>query len=207
MRLTSSLLFAAFCVVPAFSATINFSTFTGNRYDPVSSFTQNGFTAAATAGSWYYETIRGNGAPEIVSQNGTGATLTVTGAGNFFFNSIDIGNNSLAYTITGFLGIVQQFTFSGTTAAGFFPDSFTSDPAIGGATYTTVNNSWATTAINSLTITGTSYGAFNTGIDNIVLTDAAAPEPATLVLVGGALVALAGLRRRFTGRLLTSRAK
>jgi hypothetical protein len=113
--------------------------------------------------------------------------ITRNGGGSFNFASVDLAanNGNVNFTLTGFLGGIQQYVFNG-VEPGRPPGPFGFD---------TIINPDAAVAIDdarvALNILGTSGN-----VDNIVVNAVAAPEPASILLVGSALIGIGVWRRR-----------
>ena len=154
---------------------------------PFSSYTEAGFTVTTQAGPWVGFLDYGNPAPHIqfVSQDLMTGTVQITDGGSpFTFGSVDLYSSisTIPYTINGFLGATQVFSLGGTV-----PNTF--------GNFATVANPYSNVVIDSLTITLTNpgFGGNPMGLDNIVVTAAAAvPEPGTLALFLAGLLPLAG---------------
>jgi hypothetical protein len=174
----------------ALGSTIDFATLTGANSDPVATYTENGFIVSSTAGSWFKAFLYGNSTPDIflgpVGAPLPGSITIGDGGSLFTFSSIDFSSNNAGsgYTITGFKGGVQQFVESGTEA-------------ISGSVFTTLASSSAL-SVDSLVISLTpGVGTTSFNVDNIVVSTASTPEPATLGLLGlGGLTAAFFVRER-----------
>ncbi|RZI85743.1 MAG: PEP-CTERM sorting domain-containing protein [Rubrivivax sp.] len=169
----------------ASAAVITFDGLTGATADPLSAYTEDGFTVTPTLGAWKEAHVFGNPLPSIyVSALGPDTpfgNLSVTAGGSLFtFNSLDLQafNSAVGYEIRGSRGGTVLFSSANGQAAS--PD-FKTLTAGGGL------------AIDTLTfdISG-GPGSFN--VDNINLT--AVPEPSAYLLLFSGLSALGLMRRR-----------
>jgi hypothetical protein len=163
---------------------------------PLSTYTEAGFTASVLSGSWASSGAApfGSGSPapfiQFLSQPNqetTGAIQVTSGGSPFTFGSVDLYSSvtPIPYAITGSLNSTQVFSLQGT-----IPNTF--------GNFAIVANPQANALIDKLTITLTNpevgFGIINPmGLDNIVVTPAAVPEPGTLALFSSTtLLLLAG---------------
>jgi hypothetical protein len=158
------------------AATIDFNTLPGSNGDVFSTYTENGFTIASTAGFWEVGKNFGNPVPDVFCQGCGPGTLEVTG-GLFSFSSVDLGNpfisaaDPLPYTIMGFLSGIQVLTQTGSLL-------------INPVTFMTVNSVNTSQVLDSLFISiDTSGVPWDGNIDNVVLTSSTVPEPTSLILL------------------------
>jgi PEP-CTERM motif len=190
--------------LPALANTITFETASLGLGGIASPITENGFTYSTLSGSLFVTPFGNPGHDAEGLQSAGGGVLKIVSAtgGNFNFNTLDFaafassGIGSQTLTVQGFLGAssvgMDQYTLTNTKIF---------DPKYG---------NWTTEAasilggkeISELRITlSASLGSIsNENIDNVVLTPALAqvPEPASLALLGVAVVgaSCARLRRR-----------
>jgi hypothetical protein len=163
---------------------------------PISSWTQ-GFTGSNGAGTINVATSAtgpggaeldldvGDPAPGIGATKGT-TTLTVTNTGDylFTFQSIDLGannDNDMKYTITGFDGATQEFSYSGNACITGCGPGYTW-VGIDDALY---DNDLLTELVITVNAGTVAYE------DNIDVDAVASPEPGSLVLLGTGLLGLA----------------
>ncbi len=164
-----------------------------NGNPSVTSYTENGFTFAATAGS--FSGTSGNGAPppSVYTPTDSG-TASVTNGGLFTFNSVALGNGAFSgtanFTISGFLDNALLYSFSQAVS----PTQFNN--------YSNTGNT--NTAINRLQFVVTGDG----NIDNIAVAAvapavAAVPEPAMwgMMTLGMGAVGYALRRRKVAARV------
>ena len=153
---------------PPESGTITFGGLTAaaNR-SPVTTYTELGFTVAATSGNWMAVTSYGKPAPfiEFEVPGGTtvvGAIQISAGGAKFGFNSVDLYSSTtkIPYTITGLRNSATIFTVTDTV-----PNTF--------GNFKTVINPQAADSIDTLNISLTNPAApcctNPVGIDNIVV--------------------------------------
>jgi hypothetical protein len=177
----------------ASATTITFSGLAGANGTPVATYTEGGFTVTATLGQFFQGQAFGNPIPSLFAgpiQGGPvndALDVTRNGGGSFNFASVDLAanNGNVNFTLTGFLGGIRQYVFNG-VEPGRPPGPFGFD---------TIINPDAAVAIDdarvALNILGTSCN-----VDNIVVNAVAEPEPASIQLVGSALIGIGVWRRR-----------
>jgi hypothetical protein len=176
LRLSFSAFVLLASVAGARATVIDFNTLGGNNLDPFISYAENGFTVAATSGTWNVAKVLGNPAPDILARASAGTvTITKTGSGPFNFLDVDLVNGnvsgSINYIIQGFLGVTQQFTESGMV----------------GTTFTTIASVAPSDVIDSLVITESNISS-SANVDNIQVSVAVPAPP-----VGRGLPALLGV--------------
>lgn len=193
MKLVRSAAIAAFALgvtaAPAWATTITFGGLSGANGAVFGPYAESGFNVASTGGSqWCQGQVFGNAIPSLFTgtqvcgspTNVNGLTVDEGGA-TFTLQAFDIAanNGDTLYNVVGMLGGVIQFTASGTEGAnlGFQTVNF-----VGGL-------------IDSLTITFSTRGS-SSNIDNIQLGGQQVPEPASLGLMGAALLGWRVSRRR-----------
>jgi hypothetical protein len=172
------------------AAVIDFNTLGGANQDSFSSFSENGFTVAATSTGWEVGKLYGDPLPAIFCKGCAPGTLDVTG-GAFSFSSFDLGESgglttvAFDYTVTGLLAGNTVFTQSGTSSAS--------------EGFTEVLSSNSSAVLDSLVISVDPSG-FNqdANIDNIVLTPFATtvPEPLTFSIFSAGFLGAVVLKRR-----------
>lgn len=173
----------------ASAAVITFDGLTGTTADPLSAYTEDGFTVTPTLGEWKEAHVFGNPLPSIyVSELGPdtpfGNLQITAGGGLFVFNSLDLQafNSGVGYEIRGSRGGTVLFSLPNSQA-----------PSPGFQTLT----GGGSLVIDTLTfdISG-GPGSFN--VDNINLT--AVPEPSAYLMLLAGLGLLPLLRRKGSGQ-------
>lgn len=170
----------------ASAAIITFDSLTGNNGDVFTSTTESGFDITATAGDWFEAHANGNTVPSIFSRADEGVVeVTRSGGGAFTLASVqfdDAGGQSLPWAIEGLLNGSSVFNASG-SFAGQFQEYV---------------NPFASTLFDTLifTLDGTGTSSYN--IDNINVSAAAVPLPASLGLMLFGVAGLGIARRRKT---------
>jgi hypothetical protein len=111
------------------------------------------------------------------------------GGGSFNFASVDLAanNGDVNFTLTGFLGGMQQYVFNG-VEPGRPPGPFGFD---------TIINPDAAIAVDDVRIALDILGTTG-NVDNIVVGAVTAPEPASILLLGSALICIGVWRTRNT---------
>jgi hypothetical protein len=154
-----------------------------------------GFTVTTTLGQFFQGQVFGNPIPSLFAGPAQGGPVndaldvTRNGGGAFDLASVDLAanNGDVNFTFTGFLGGIQQYVFNG-VEPGRPPGPFGFD---------TITNPDATIAIDDARITLDILGTTGT-MDNIVVNAVATPEPASILLLAGALVGIGFWHRRKT---------
>lgn len=173
----------------ASAAVITFDGLTGATADPLSAYTEDGFTVTPTLGEWKEAHVFGNPLPSIyVSELGPdtpfGNLQITAGGGLFVFNSLDLQafNSGVGYEIRGSRGGTVLFSV---------PNSQAPSPG-----FQTLTGGGSLT-IDTLTfdISG-GPGSFN--VDNINLT--AVPEPSAYLMLLAGLGMLPLVRRKGSGQ-------
>ena len=172
------------------AAVITFDGLPGRTSSPFPSpYDEVGFTVTSTAGNWFQGLRFGNPTPSIFSDSATAAiAVTRIGGGAFTFLQVDLADaNNLDpdgpnYLFEGFLLGNPVFSHAG----GSIPVGFV-----------TVPNPSAGAVIDTLRIRLTRVDTTDYNLDNINVSPAVVPEPATLAVFGGLAVAgIVGCRRR-----------
>lgn len=182
--------FILFAWLASASTTITFNGLGGNSDDPYSSYSESGYTVTSTGGDWFVAKVFGNPVPDIYLGpvfSPTNGTVSVTGS-PFTFDSVDLSSNNgeSAYTYSGYLGGILQFTGGLTLPNEGSTGSFATydDPLYSGI------------LIDDLQIAlNPGSGTTSVNLDNIVL-NATAPEPGSFVLLGTGILGLVGMLRR-----------
>jgi hypothetical protein len=183
---------AVLCSAVASATTITFSGLSGANGTPVASYSESGFTFTTTTGQFFEGQVFGNPAPSLGVGSIFGGPalnqLTITDSGSFNFDQFDLATNNGAtgYSLAGFLGGVQQYSFSAVE-----PEHT--------AIFNTILNPDAAIAVDEVLITLNVSGT-SANIDNVVLNVAAVSEPASLALLCSALAGMRIWRRRKTAR-------
>lgn len=181
-------------VALASNITIDFNKISGTDGSSFTSYMEFGFTVTALTNDWVVGQNYGNPPPFIYFVAQPNQTLTETiavtdGGAKFNFSSIDLYSSitTIPYTFTGFLGQNQVFT-----ASGVVPNTF--------GNFATVLNPYSTVKIDTLDVTLTDAAppccSNPMGLDNIVLTPATTPEPASVLLIVSGIATLRLSQRR-----------
>ena len=175
---------------------IGFDNLGGNNLDSFTSYTEDGYTVSARAGdNWQVAKVFGSEIPAIfagpIGDPGMSQiSVTYEGGAQFTFGGVDLTSNSAGgttYTIAGFLNGGQAFT----------PFTVRIDSI--NTFESRLFSSLANVNIDRLTITGDpARGTTSFNIDNIRAGGAgfAAPEPASLLLLGAGLAGLGIWRQK-----------
>jgi hypothetical protein len=164
----------------ASATTITFDGLTGFHI-PFTTYTESGFTATVTTGTWGQGQAEGNPVPSIFT--GTGAfggpalnTITLTdGGGQFAFNGLDLAANfsNASYEFLGTLGGSTMFDLTGTQS-----------DLTGFGNFQTVGGGVSLSPIDTLSIT-VNDSLDTANIDNIVVQPLPeVPKPATITFDG-----------------------
>ncbi|MBW8831157.1 MAG: PEP-CTERM sorting domain-containing protein [Burkholderiales bacterium] len=173
----------------ALASTITFDGLPGITADPFNSYSESGFTVAATFGNWKEGHSSGAPLPSLyvhdLHSSPFGA-LQVTNGGLFTFDSFDLSAfmSAVGYEIKGWLGTTSVFDVASSQAAG--------------TAFTTVSGG-SSLAIDRLTIDISSGGPGEFNVDNIrVSAVSAVPEPSTygLMMLGFGFIGAITRRRQ-----------
>jgi hypothetical protein len=172
---------------------ITFSGLTGANGTLVPMYIEAGFTVTTTLGQFFQGQVFGNPPPSLFAGPAQGGPandaleITRIGRGLFNFASVDLAanNGNVNFTLTGFLGGIQQYVFTG-VEPGRPPGPFGFD---------TITNPDAAIAIDDAMIALDILGTMG-NVDNIIVNAVATSEPAGILSLGGALISLGVWRRR-----------
>lgn len=185
LGLTTGLLALTLMSSTASAAVITFDGLTGATADPLTAYTEDGFTVTPTLGAWKEAQVFGNPIPSIyVSDLGPGTpfgNLQITaGGGLFVFNSLDLQafNSGVGYEIRGSRGGTVLFSVPNSQAASPGFQTLTGGGSL---------------VIDTLTFDISSGGPGSFNVDNINLT--AVPEPTAYLLMLSGLGLLGAMRR------------
>ena len=157
----------------ASATTITFSGLAGANGDPVATYTEGGFTVTTTVGQFFQGQGFGNPVPSLFVAAGPvndALDVTANGGGLLKFASVDLAanNGNVNFTLTGFLGGVQQYAVSGVEPG--------RGPLFNGTPFgfDTIVNPDAAIAINDLRITLNILGTSGS-VDNIAVNPVPGP--------------------------------
>lgn len=171
----------------ASATTITFDGLPGVTGDPLTSYTESGYTVTNVVGNWLEGHSFGNPDPSVFVADFFSAPfgrLAVTAPGPFSFESLDL-NVTFAggYEISGFLGGLQQFSVANNQA--------------GSLTFSTIlGNSSAMIDTLFIDVALPTTGSFN--VDNIKVS--AVPEPETYVFLAAGVGVIGLMARRRKAR-------
>jgi hypothetical protein len=107
----------------ASATTITFNGLAGANGDPLTTYTESGFTVTPTVGMWFQGQNFGNPIPSIfagpINNGPTLDAITVTDGARFTFSALDLAanNGNVDFTFTGTLLGAPVFNVTGTELA------------------------------------------------------------------------------------------
>lgn len=168
------------------AALITFSGLTGANNSPFTTYSEAGFNVTTTAGTFLQGQVFGGPVPDIFTRSSGTIDVTQTSLKPFTFAGFDIASaNALGnigtYSYQGFLAGALVFSGSGSTSTS--------------GNFTTIASSSPTALIDNLFITASVANNVSTNLDNINVSPASVPEPASVLLCGLAGVVGLGVAR------------
>jgi len=186
---------------PALATTIDFNGLGGASGSAFTGYSEAGYLVTPQTSNWLVGQGFGDPPPYIYFNTPggptTSATIAITDGGSAFtFSGLDVYSSitQIPWTFTGLMNGQQVFTISGTE-----PNTF--------GNFAEVLNAFDTDLITTLEITLSSTAPFEnpSGLDNIVVTQAASvPEAPSIGVIATGLVVLALARRRNRRRQVKS---